>query len=115
MINLSEEETIILENMLRKLNAEEQELTNKSEKPLVHHEDHEQLSLIIDGSGYAQKNDTVYNVKRGCLILLNKFDKHSFMAKDNNKLKILHLHTDKIYGEEDRNIDEVVSSKWLTI
>lgn len=115
MIKLNEEETIILENMLRKLDAEEQILTRKSEKPLVHHNEHEQLSLIIGGHGYAQKNDKVYDVERGSLLLLNKLDKHSFLAKENDELKLLHLHTNRIYGEEDRNIDEEISSKWLDL
>ena len=47
MIKLKNEEIVIFENMLRNLGAEEQELDINSEKPLVYHKEHKQLSFII--------------------------------------------------------------------
>jgi quercetin dioxygenase-like cupin family protein len=114
MTKLNENETLVLENILKNLNAEEQTLDINSEKPLVYHKCHDQLSFVIDGNGFAQINEEVKEISRGSLILIKSNDRHSFMCKS-GALTLLHVHTPKIIGEEDRYIEEDFSSKWKSI
>lgn len=114
MIKLKNEEIVIFENMLRNLGAEEQELDINSEKPLVYHKEHKQLSFIINGSGYIQTNKIVEKVERGNLILMNENTDHSFLCV-NRKMTLLHLHFPKIVGDEDRYIKEEICSNWIKL
>ena len=111
MKKLDEIETKVLEETLRNLDAEEQILDINSEKPSVIHKEHKQLSFIIDGRGYAQVGDEVFEVERGCLVLFPENTKHSFLCVEGN-MKLLHLHTPRIYGDEDWYMLEKISDKW---
>ena len=111
MKNLDEIETRVLEETLRSLDAEEQIIDFNSEKPAVIHKEHKQLSFIIDGHGYAQVDEEVFEVKRGSLVVFPENTVHSFLCVE-GKMKLLHLHTPRIYGDEDWYMLEKVSKKW---
>ena len=111
MKNLNEVETKVLEETLKSLNAEEQVLDANSEKPAVIHKEHKQLSFITNGNGYAQVGDEVYEVKRGSLLLFPENTVHSFLCIK-GEMKLLHLHTPRIYGDEDWYMLEKISNKW---
>ena len=89
MKKLDEKETKVFETILRSLNSEEQVLDINSEKPLVFHKEHKQLSFVISGKGYAQMDDEVFEIERGCLLLLPENTKHSFLCVEGN-LILLH-------------------------
>jgi quercetin dioxygenase-like cupin family protein len=93
--------------------AEEQTLDAKSMKPLVYHKEHKQLSFIIDGNGYVQVGDDVYSVERGSLVLFEENTMHSFLCIKGT-MTLLHLHTPKIYGDEDWYMVQEISEKWRT-
>lgn len=111
MKKLNEIETQVLEDTLRSLGAEEQTLDKTSDKPLVFHKEHKQISFIIDGTGYAQVGEEIYEVERGSLVLFPENTKHSFLCTDGT-MTLLHLHTPKIYGDEDWYMTEKISEKW---
>lgn len=111
MKKLNELETQVLETTLRNLDAEEQILDINSNKPLVFHKEHKQLSFIISGKGYAQVEDEIYEVERGCLVLFNENTKHSFLCTKGT-MTLLHLHTPKLYGDEDWYMAQEISEKW---
>lgn len=111
MQKLNEIETTVLEATLKNCGAEEQVLDANSNKPLVFHKEHKQLSFIIAGKGYAQVGDEVYEVERGSLVLFPENTKHSFLCTEGT-MTLLHLHTPKIYGDEDWYMAEQISEKW---
>lgn len=114
MIKLEEKEAIIFEKMLTELGAERQILNKDSEKPLVYHKEHKQLSFIISGKGYAQAGNEVYDIEKGSLILLDENTYHSFFCP-NGEMELLHLHFPKIEGDEDRYIKENICENWKKI
>ena len=111
MQKLSEIETRVLEETLRQSDAEEQILDANSNKPLVYHKEHKQLSLIIAGRGYAQVGDEVYPVERGSVVMFEENTMHSFLCME-GKMTLLHIHTPKIYGDEDWYMAQEISEKW---
>lgn len=111
MQKLNEIETRVLETVLRQSDAEEQTLDANSNKPLVYHKEHKQLSLIIAGSGYAQAGDEVHPVERGSLVMFEENTMHSFLCTEGT-MTLLHIHTPKIYGDEDWYMEQEISEKW---
>lgn len=114
MKKLNESETKVFESILNGLNAERQILDVYSEKPLVFHKEHKQLSFVVSGKGFVQINNKVFNIERGSLILLPENTKHSFLCIEGN-LILLHVHFPKIFGDEDRFIFQEISEKWKKI
>lgn len=114
MKKLNESETKVFESILNDLNAERQVLNIYSEKPLVFHKEHKQLSFVVNGKGFVQINNKVFNIERGSLILLPENTKHSFLSIEGN-LILLHVHFPKISGDEDRFIIQEISEKWKKI
>lgn len=114
MKKLNEIETKIFETILNDMNAERQILDIHSEKPLVFHKKHKQLTFVIGGKGFAQVNDKVFSIESGSLILLPENTKHSFLCIEGS-LILLHIHFPKITGDEDRFIVQEISEKWKNI
>ena len=114
MIKLDEKETIIFEKMLIDLGAERQFLDKDSEKPLVYHKEHKQLSFVVSGKGYGQAGNEVYNLERGNMMLLDENTYHSFLCTE-GKLELLHLHFPIIQDDEDRFIKENICENWKKI
>lgn len=110
IVHIEKQNQELLSSFFKNLDSFSQTIVPHSEKPLVRHNETNQMTYVSEGEGYVLIEDKKSYILKGDLIFISKGNTHSFAT--NSKLGLLHYHWPKELLGNDREVIENCFSGW---